>query len=415
MAQTIFYIIIAIILFDYILERILDYLNSTYWSNEIPPELEGIYDADKYKKSQDYEKVTTRFSIFSSTLSLIVILIILFTGGFAWLDNLVRQYTDNPIWMAILFFGIFGLAADLLSTPLSVYSTFVIEEKFGFNKTTPATFILDKLKGWALGAIIGGGLLALVVWIYESTGSWFWLIAWGVIGIFTIFMTMFYSNVIVPLFNKQTPLEDGDLRTAIEAFASKVKFKLKNIFVMDGSKRSTKANAYFSGLGAKKRIVLFDTLIKDQTTDELVGVLAHEIGHYKKNHTLTGTIISLLTTGVTLFILSLFIGNPILSQAIGATEGSFHMGILAFGLLYSPLSLILGLLMNVISRKNEFSADRYAGEHFKPEPLKDALKKLSVNHLSNLKPHPVYVFFHYSHPPLLQRLQALDKINQSTG
>ena len=410
MVQTIFYIIIAIILFDYVLERVLDYLNSTYWSNEIPPELKGIYDAEKYKKSQDYEKVTTRFSIFSSTLSLVVLLVLLFTGGFAWLDNFVRQYTDNPIWMAILFFGIFGLVADLFSTPLSIYSTFVIEEKFGFNKTTPKTFILDKLKGWVLGAIIGGGLLALVVWIYETTGSWFWIIAWGVVGVFTIFMTMFYSNVIVPLFNKQTPLEDGELRSAIEAFASKVKFKLKNIYVMDGSKRSTKANAYFSGLGAKKRIVLFDTLIKDQTTDELVGVLAHEIGHYKKKHTLIGTIISLLQTGLTLFILSLFIGNPVLSQALGATAGSFHMGILAFGLLYSPLSLLLSLLMNVISRKNEFAADKYAGENFKPKPLMDALKKLSVNHLSNLRPHPAYVFFHYSHPPLLQRLQALDKI-----
>lgn len=410
MVQTIFYIIIGIILFEYILERVLDYLNSTYWSNEIPDELKGIYDAEKYKKSQEYEKVTTRFSIFSSTLSLVVLLVLLFTGGFAWLDNYVRQFTDNPIWMAILFFGIFGLAADLLSTPLSIYSTFVIEEKFGFNKTTPKTFILDKLKGWVLGAIIGGGLLALVVWIYETTGSWFWIIAWGVVGVFTIFMTMFYSNVIVPLFNKQTPLEEGELRTSIVAFASKVKFKLKNIFVMDGSKRSTKANAYFSGLGAKKRIVLFDTLIKDQTTDELVGVLAHEIGHYKKKHTLTGTIISLLQTGLTLYILSLFIGNPVLSQALGATEGSFHMGILAFGLLYSPLSLLLGLLMNIISRKNEFAADRYAGENFNPKPLQDALKKLSVNHLSNLHPHPAYVFFHYSHPPLLQRLQALDKI-----
>lgn len=410
MVQTVFYIIIAIILFDYILERILDYLNSTYWSNEIPAELGGIYDADKYKKSQDYERATTRFSIFSSTLSLVVLLVLLFTGGFAWLDNFVRQYTDNPIWMAILFFGIFGLAADLLSTPLSIYSIFVIEEKFGFNKTTIKTFILDKLKGWVLGAIIGGGLLALVVWIYETTGSWFWIIAWAVIGTFTIFMTMFYSNVIVPLFNKQTPLEEGELRSSIESFASKVKFKLKNIFVMDGSKRSTKANAYFSGLGAKKRIVLFDTLIKDQTTDELVGVLAHEIGHYKKKHTLTGTLISLLQTGLTLYILSLFIGNPVLSQALGAEEGSFHMGILAFGLLYSPLSLILGLAMNVLSRKNEFAADKYAGENFKPHALKDALIKLSVNHLSNLRPHPAYVFFHYSHPPLLQRLEALEKI-----
>lgn len=410
MESTIFYIILGILIFDYLLERLLDYLNSTYWSNTIPSELEGIYDAEQYKKSQDYEKTKTRFSILTSTLSLAAMLLMLILGGFAWLDDFVRSYTENPILMALLFFGILGLAADILSTPLSLYSTFVIEEKFGFNKTTPKTFLLDKIKGWVLGAIIGGGLLALIVWIYGSTGEWFWIVAWGAISFFTIFMTMFYSNIIVPMFNKQTPLEEGSLRTAIEAFAEKVGFKLKNIYVMDGSKRSTKANAYFTGLGAKKRIVLFDTLIKEQTDEELVGVLAHEIGHYKKKHTLTGTIISILQTGLMLYILSLFIGNPILSQALGAEQGSFHLGILAFGLLYSPLSLLLGLAMNGLSRKNEFTADRYAGENFKPKPLMNALKKLSVNHLSNLHPHPAYVFFYYSHPPLLERLRALNKI-----
>lgn len=410
MESTIFYIILGILIFDYLLERLLDYLNITYWSNTIPSELEGIYDAEQYKKSQDYEKTKTRFSILTSTLSLAAMLLMLILGGFAWLDDFVRSYTENPILMALLFFGILGLAADILSTPLSLYSTFVIEEKFGFNKTTPKTFLLDKIKGWVLGAIIGGGLLALIVWIYGSTGEWFWIVAWGAISFFTIFMTMFYSNIIVPMFNKQTPLEEGSLRTAIEAFAEKVGFKLKNIYVMDGSKRSTKANAYFTGLGAKKRIVLFDTLIKEQTDEELVGVLAHEIGHYKKKHTLTGTIISILQTGLMLYILSLFIGNPILSQALGAEQGSFHLGILAFGLLYSPLSLLLGLAMNGLSRKNEFTADRYAGENFKPKPLMNALKKLSVNHLSNLHPHPAYVFFYYSHPPLLERLRALNKI-----
>lgn len=410
MAQTIFYIIIGILLFDFILERILDYLNSTYWSNEIPLELKGIYDTEKYKKSQDYEKVKTRFSILTSSISLAAMLLILWFGGFAWLDEFARGYTQHPVLISLIFFGVLGLAADLMSTPFSVYSTFVIEERFGFNKTTAKTFVLDKLKGWILAAVIGGGLLALIVWIYMISGEWFWLIAWAVIGFFTIFMTMFYSNIIVPLFNKQTPLEDGELRSAIEAFAQMVGFKLKNIFVMDGSKRSTKANAYFTGLGAKKRIVLFDTLIKDHSTEELVGVLAHEIGHYKKRHTLTGTIISLLQTGLMLFILGLFIGNPVLSQALGAAEGSFHVGILAFGLLYSPLSLVLGLIMNVVSRKNEFAADRYAGENYQPKPLQDALKKLSVNHLSNLSPHPAYVFFYYSHPPLMQRLKALDRI-----
>lgn len=410
MALTIFYIIIGILIFDYFLERLLDYLNSTRWSNELPAELQDIYDAEKYKKAQDYDKEKTRFSFITSSLSLVVMLLMLFLNGFALLDEFVRQYTTNPILMALMFFGILGFAADILSTPLSLYSTFVIEEKYGFNKTTLKTFFFDKLKGWLLGALIGGILLSLVVWIYVTTGEWFWVLAWAVIGVFTIFMTMFYSNVIVPLFNKQEPLEEGDLRSAIESFAQKVGFKLKNIFVMDGSKRSTKANAYFTGLGAKKRIVLFDTLINDHSKEELVGVLAHEIGHYKKKHTLTGMILSLLQTGLLLFILSLFIGNPVLSQALGANDGSFHLGILAFGLLYSPLSLILGLFMNMLSRKNEFEADRYAGENYEPKSLQLALKKLSVNHLSNLRPHPAYVFFYYSHPPLLQRLAALDKI-----
>lgn len=410
MTQTIFFLIVGILIFDYLLERLLDYLNSTRWSNELPTELQDIYDAEKYGIAQDYERTKTRFSLLTSSVSLAAMLLILFLGGFGWLDGMVREYTTNPILTALLFFGILGLISDLFSTPFSIYSTFVIEEKFGFNKTTPKTFILDKIKGWLLSLFIGGGLVALVVWIFESTGSWFWILAWAVMTFFIVFMTMFYSNLIVPLFNKQTLLEEGELRTSIEKFSKKVNFRLKNIYVMDGSKRSTKANAYFTGLGAKKRIVLFDTLIKDHTTDELVGVLAHEVGHYKKKHTLAGTVLSILQIGLMLYILSLFIGIPELSMALGAAEGSFHVGVLAFGLLYSPLSLVLGLGMNLLSRKNEFAADRYAGENFKPEPLKDALKKLSVNHLSNLTPHPAYVFFYYSHPPLLQRLNALKLI-----
>jgi len=409
MANTIFIIILIIITLNYLFERFLDYLNSTYWSNTIPPELDDIYNAEEYKKSQDYEKTKQHFSLITESLSFIALLAMLIFGGFAFLDKFVREYTINPILMALMFFGILALVADILSTPFSIYSTFVIEEKFGFNKTTPKTFILDKLKGLMLGAIIGGGILALIVWIYISTGQWFWLITWAAIGLFMIFITMFYSTLIVPIFNKQTPLEEGELRTAIEEFASKVGFKLNNIFVIDGSKRSNKANAYFSGLGSEKRIVLYDTLIKDHTTDELVAVLAHEIGHYKKKHTLVGIVFSLAQTGLMLFILSLFIGNPLLSQALGADKGSFHMGILAFGLLYSPLSLVLGLVMNVVSRKNEYAADSYAGINFNPEALISALKKLSVNNLSNLQPHPTYVFFYYSHPPLLKRLAALNK------
>ncbi|MFZ4400004.1 MAG: M48 family metallopeptidase [Bacteroidales bacterium] len=416
MAQTIFIIIIAILIFDYLLERLLDYLNSTYWSNELPKELSGIYNAEKYKKSQDYQKVNQKFSLLTSSLSFIAMLLMLIFGGFAFVDGFVRQFTTNPILMALFFFGIIGFVSDLLSTPFSVYDTFVIEQKFDFNTTTVKTFILDKIKGWLLAIVLGGGLLALFVLIFDFTGSNFWWIAWLVFSGITIFFTMFYSNLIVPLFNKQTPLEEGELRNAIEAFATKTGFKLNNIFVIDGSKRSKKANAYFTGLGSKKRIVLYDTLIKDHTTEELVAVLAHEIGHYKRKHTLQGIIISLLETGLMLFVLSRFLGDKNLSldlaKALGTNQASFHIGIIVFGMLYSPLSLILGLALKVLSRKHEYQADRFAGENYNTDALKDALKKLSVNNLSNLKPHPFYVFFHYSHPTLLQRLVALDQIKK---
>ena len=411
MAKILFIIIIEIIVFDYLLEQLLDFLNSTYWSNELPKELEGIYDAEKYKKSQDYQKANQMFSTLTSTLSFLAMLEMLLLGGFAFIDNIARQFSSNEIVIALIFFGILGFAADILSTPFSIYNTFVIEQKFGFNNTNVKTFILDKLKGWLLAIIIGGGLIALLVLIYNVFGNNFWWIAWIALSVFMIFITMFYSTLIVPLFNKQTPLEEGELRTAIEAFADKTGFKLNNIFVIDGSKRSNKANAYFSGLGSKKRIVLFDTLIKNHTTEELVAVLAHEIGHYKKKHTLKGIAISLLQSGLMLFILSFFLGNPILSKALGVNISSFHIGILAFGMLYSPLSTLLSIAMNILSRKHEYEADKFARDNYDAEALITALKKLSVDNLSNLRPHPAYVFFHYSHPPLLKRIEALIKTN----
>lgn len=409
MAEIIFYLIVGFLVFDYILERMLDYLNSTCWSDELPSELSGIYDPERYKKSQQYHRVNRRFSFIVETFTFALMLAMLFSSGFAFIDNLTRSITTHPVLMALLFFGILGLAADIISIPFSWYGTFVIEERFGFNKTTAGTFLLDKLKGWLLGAIIGGGLLALIVWIYEMTGSWFWLLAWGVITVFTVFMSMFYSSIIVPLFNKQKPLEENELRKAIENYASRVGFKLKNIFVIDGSKRSSKGNAYFTGLGPRKRIVLYDTLIEKHSNEELVAVLAHEIGHYKKKHTLKGMVISVVQTGLMLFIFSLFLKSPYLSQALGATEPSFHMSLLAFGMLYSPLSLIIGLGMNILSRKHEYQADSFAATTYNPDALSLALKKLSVDNLSNLRPHPAYVFFHYSHPPLLKRLKAIQE------
>jgi STE24 endopeptidase len=420
MSQIFLYIILIILVCDYLLERFLSYLNSTYWNDKLPVELEGVYDQEKYSKSQQYEKQKQRFSFVVDTLTFIIMILMLMLGGFALIDLWIRQFTSNPILLALFYFGILGIASMILSLPFDVYHTFVLEEKFGFNKTTPKTFILDKLKGLLLSVVIGGGLLALIVFIYQSTGNAFWVIVWAVIAFFMIFMTMFYSNLIVPLFNKQKPLDPGPLRDAIEGFALKVGFKLKNVYVIDGSKRSKKANAYFTGLGMKKRIVLYDTLLADHTTEELVAILAHEIGHYKKKHITVGMILSLLQTGLMLFVLSLFIRqnsqvSQELCQALSGFSGievkqSFYLGIMAFGMLYSPLSLVLGLFMNILSRKNEYEADRFARINYNPGSLQEALKKLSVNNLSNLRPHPAYVFFYYSHPTLLQRLQGLEEI-----
>ncbi|MBU8893080.1 MAG: M48 family metallopeptidase [Bacteroidales bacterium] len=410
MHQIIFYFIIGILIFDYLLDQFLDYLNATKRSSTLPDELKGIYNEEKYIKSQDYDKANHKFSILTSSFNLLLILVFLYFSGFAVIDNVARLYTSNSILVAMIFFGIIMFASDIIHIPFNIYDTFVIEEKFGFNKTTPKTFVLDKIKAWVLGLIIGGGLLALIVWFYNKTGSFFWIYAWIVISVFTLFMTMFYTSLIVPLFNKLKPLEDGELKDEITSFCTKADFKLDNVYVIDGSKRSTKANAYFSGLGKKKKIVLFDTLIDKLSKEEIVAVLAHEIGHYKKKHTLISVFSSIIQTGLTLYILSLFIGNPELSKALGADIPGFHLGLITFGFLYSPISTIIGLFMNIISRKNEYAADQFAAEKYEGIHLQNALKKLSVTNLSNLTPHPLYVFFNYSHPTLLQRLKFIDKI-----
>jgi STE24 endopeptidase len=407
MYNSVFIVILAIIFIDYLLERYLDYLNAKRFDATIPRELEGVYDEAKYRQSQNYNKVNHTFGMITSSFSFVLIVLMLFLSGFAFVDSLVEGFTSNTILTALIFFGIIGLASDLLGTPFDVYDTFVIEQKFGFNKSTPQLFVVDKLKGWLLAALLGGGVMAFIIWLWEKTGSYFWLIAWGTITFLSVFMTMFYSNIIVPIFNKQKPLDDGELKDAINKFAGKAGFTIKNIFVIDGSKRSTKANAYFTGIGPKKRIVLYDTLINDLTTSEIVAVLAHEIGHYKKKHVLSSLLIGIAETGVMLFLFSWLVSNPALSQALGVDVPKFHIGLIAFGVLYSPLSFLLGIGMNLLSRKNEYQADAFAASFGLSNELVSALKKLSVNNLSNLTPHPLYVFFHYSHPTLLQRILKL--------
>lgn len=402
------YILIAIIIASFILAKYLDHLNDSNWSEKVPADLDGIIDADKYKLSQEYHKEKEKLGKISSGIGTVVMLVLLFTGFFGWYDAFTGNINSNPIIHTLLFFGILALISDILTMPFQLYNTFKIEEKYGFNKSTVKLFFIDKLKGYLLGAILGGGLMALFVLFYQKTGSHFWVWMWIAVSSFSIIMAMFYTSFILPLFNKLKPLESSSLRTAIEAYAEKVGFKLNNIFVMDGSKRSAKANAFFSGLGKAKKIVLYDTLIEKHTEDELVSILAHEVGHYKKKHTRLSILMSIISTGITLFILSLLINNGSLTEALGGTGVSFRLGLMAFGILFSPVSMITGLIANAVSRKNEFEADNYAKTTYSGTSLQNALKKLSVDHLSNLQPHPAYVFFHYSHPPLLQRLKALN-------
>lgn len=405
--SILFYLIIGILIFQFLLESILGYLNARKFGEPVPKGLEDVYDEEEYQRSQAYKKTNYRFSIISSGFSLLLTLGFLWFGGFEWVDVVVRDLSDHLILRAMFFFGFILLGADLLSLPFSWYHTFVIEEKFGFNKTTKGLFLLDKLKGWLLMIVLGGSMLALIVWLYELTGTGFWLYAWGVISAFTIFMNLFYSKLIVPLFNRQTPLEVGSLKLKIEQYAESVGFELQNIFVIDGSKRSTKANAYFSGFGKQKRVTLFDTLIKDLEEDEIVAVLAHEVGHYKHNHIVINLVASVINTGITLYLLSLFINIPEVSMAIGVSQPSFYAGLVGFGMLYSPFSELTGLGLNYISRKFEYEADEFARKTYDGRPLISSLKKLSKNSLSNLTPHPAYVFVHYSHPPLKDRIQQL--------
>ncbi len=407
--QILFNIIIAILVIDFIIDKVIDHLNAQHFNDEIPAELNDVYNKEEYYKSQAYKKENYKFSLITSIFSFVVMIGFFYAKGFAIVDEFARSITDNEILVGLIFFGIIILINDIITTPFSYYDTFIIEEKYGFNKTTKKLFIIDKIKGLFLSALIGGGLLAIIIWFYQKTGDNFWIYTWILITVFTIFITLFYSSLIVPLFNKQTPLEEGKLRSKIEQFSLKVGFKLDNIFVIDGSKRSTKANAYFSGFGPKKRIVLYDTLINDLETDEIVGVLAHEIGHYKKKHVFINMLISVVLTGFTLYILSLMLKSSLLSQALSVNLPSFHIGLIAFGVLYSPISEITGIIMNYISRKFEYQADNYAKTNYSGKELISALKKLSKNSLSNLTPHKANVFIHYSHPSLLNRVQNLLK------
>lgn len=407
--QQLLYLILGIVIFDYLFDQILDYINLKNSSSELPVELKGIYNDEEYAKSQYYQKVQSKFSFKTAAFNTVISILVIALGGFGLLDGYLNDFISNPILLSLGFFGVLFVLSDIINLPFQIYSTFNIEAKFGFNKTTVKTFVLDKLKGYLLAGIIGFLLGYAVLWLIAELGPDFWLYALILVAVFTLFMNLFYTSLILPLFNKLSPLEDGKLKSQIEAYATKVNFPLDHIMVIDGSKRSSKANAFFSGLGKKKKVVLYDTLIEKQTEEELVAVLAHEVGHYKKKHIVWSLVLSVIQLAFTFFIMSLLIFNENMSLALGGTNLSIHLNLIAFGLLYSPISRVTGLLMNILSRKNEYEADEFAAKSFSALPLQSALKKLSVTSLSNLSPHPAYVFVNYSHPPLLKRLKAMDK------
>lgn len=411
-SEIIFFIIVVFLCLDFVLERILESLNSKHMSPVLPDSLKGIYEEKEYSRFQSYKRENGRLDSWSSGVGFVVMIVFLVAGGFGWYNSWVVSLTDSVVWQTILFVVGLSVVSSVLDIPFDYYATFRIEEKYGFNKTTRRVYWLDTVKELFLSLVLGGVLLALVVWFYTWAGTYFWLYAWGAVTLFSVFMAMFYSQLIVPLFNKQTPLQEGSLRDKIQAFAGKVGFKLDNIYVIDGSKRSTKANAYFTGLGPKKRVVLYDTLIDELTEEEIVAVLAHEVGHYKKRHTLRSMVVSVIQMGVLFWLFSLCVNNVALSEALGGDRAYFQMGLIAFAILYSPVNLILGVGMNVWSRNNEYEADAFAARYYEGDYLVSGLKKISVKSLSNLTPHPLYEYIYYSHPSLLKRIDAIKRIHE---
>lgn len=411
-SEIIFFIIVVFLCLDFVLERVLESLNSKHMSPVLPDSLKGIYEEKEYSRFQSYKRENGRLDSWSSGGGFVVMIVFLVAGGFGWYNSWVVSLTDSVVWQTILFVVGLSVVSSVLDIPFDYYATFRIEEKYGFNKTTRRVYWLDTVKELFLSLVLGGVLLALVVWFYTWAGTYFWLYAWGAVTLFSVFMAMFYSQLIVPLFNKQTPLQEGSLRDKIQAFAGKVGFKLDNIYVIDGSKRSTKANAYFTGLGPKKRVVLYDTLIDELTEEEIVAVLAHEVGHYKKRHTLRSMVVSVIQMGVLFWLFSLCVNNAALSEALGGDRAYFQLGLIAFAILYSPVNLILGIGMNVWSRSNEYEADAFAARYYEGDYLVSGLKKISVKSLSNLTPHPLYEYVYCSHPSLLKRIDAIKRIHE---
>ncbi|WP_114748957.1 M48 family metallopeptidase [Pleomorphovibrio marinus] len=406
--STIQYLLVGILSFNFVFTKLLSWLNINRQDPNIPPTLHGYVDETKLSKTKEYQSANFRFGLLAGSFSYILTVIFVLSGFFGWMDTELRNYTQDPIVLSMVYFAVLYIGSDILGIPFDYYHTFVIEEKFGFNKSSTSTFFMDKLKGYMLSILIGGVLLFVFLWLVHYMGAGFWWQFWIVSALFMILANNFFASLILPLFNKLAPMEEGELKDKIFSYAQSVDFSLDNVFVIDGSKRSSKANAFFSGFGKQKKVVLYDTLISQHSHEELVAVLAHEVGHYKKKHIIWGMLLSVLQTGLILYVLSLMIFSEPLSLALGGQTMAIHLNLVGFTMLFSPLSALLGIGMNVLSRKNEFEADAFAKETYDGGPLAEALKNLSVSNLSKLNPHPWYVFVNYSHPPLLERLDKLE-------
>ena len=406
------FLLLVIVTISFLFELISGLLNFNSFDKPLPENVRNIFSKDEYLKSQSYKKANFKFGLISSIYGFLIIFIVLYFGLLGELDSYLRNITfENEISLSILFFLSIFLISDLIKIPFQLYKIFVIEENFGFNTMKISTFLVDKIKSYLISSffiVILITPLLLFIMLYPES---FWIYFWMLISTFLIFANIFYTSLIVPLFNKLEVLKDGELKQKLDDFSRKVNFPLSNIFVINGSLRSKKANAFFSGLGKNKKIVLYDTLIKNHSADELVAVLAHEIGHYKLNHVKTNMAISVVTTGLMLFILSNFIFNSQVSYALGGNVSFRHLEIFAFFIIYSPVSSLISILMNIKSRKNEYEADEYAVKNFEKKPMVDALKRLSKDNLTNLTPHPLYEFINYSHPSISKRLYSIEKVN----
>ncbi len=408
-AESLNYLLIGILSFGFLVPKILEFLQVSQPISKVPATLAEYLNEDKLAEAKAYQRANFNFKLSTGVFTFLLTLLCVTLGWFGAIDTWITSFGYSPLINSLLFFGLIFVASDVLSLPFDYYSTFVIEEKFGFNKTTVRTFFSDKLKAYVLSLLVGGGLLLVFLWLIHSMGPQFWWQFWLVAVVFMVLVNVGYTAWILPLFNTLTPLAEGEVRNKLLQYASKVNFPVKHIFVMDGSKRSAKANAFFSGFGKQKKVVLYDTLLEQHPPEELVAVLAHEIGHYKKKHLKWGMLISVLQVGLLLFLLGQVVFSESMSLALGGSSWSVHLNILGFTMLFAPLSMVLGIGMNWLSRRHEFEADQFAKETYGGKPLAEALKTLSVKTLSILHPHPWYVFVNYSHPPLLQRLERLEE------